>query len=98
MMGRLRHLVLRSHATYYTYHVCAVNSLTSVNQVKEGRWMGITVTKGDRRSASPLEQQERTFICCRAGWRILREAPVGIKPSRRVTGGGGVIVNAQMCR
>src|SRR5919107_684994 len=89
MMGRPRHLVLRSHATYYTYHVCAVNSLTSVSQVKGTRWMGIEEIEGDKRSTSHLEQEERTFICCRAGWRIPREVPTGMKPSYRTARGEG---------
>src|SRR5215210_3994054 len=35
MTGSPYHPVLFSHATCYTYHVCAVNSLTSVIRVKD---------------------------------------------------------------
>ena len=59
---------------------------------------GIAEIEGDKRYASHLEQEERTFICCRAGWRIPREVPTGMKTSHRAARGRGVIVNAQMCR
>ena len=58
--------------------------------------MGIE-TKGDKRSIPHLEQEERGFARCRTG-RPRREAPAGMKPSRRITRGRGMIVNAQMRR
>src|SRR5919112_171534 len=98
MTGRPRHLFLHSHATCYTHHVCKVNSPASVSQVKDARWMGIVQTEGDKRSSSHLEQEVRELTKCRAGRRPRREVPADMKPSHRTARGGGVIVNAQMCR
>ncbi len=59
--------------------------------------MGITVTEGDERSASHIEQEEQRCTRCRAGLPR-REVPTGMMLSRRIVRGEGVIVNAQMCR
>jgi hypothetical protein len=50
--------------------------------------------KGDKRSTSRLEQEERGFTRCRAERRLRCEVPAEVKPSRRITRGEGVIANA----
>jgi hypothetical protein len=46
-------------------------------------------TKGDKRSTSRLEQEERGFARCHAERRLRREVPAKVKPSRRMTRGEG---------
>ena len=90
---------LRSRAPCYTYHVRAVNSPSSVSQVKGPGWMAIAETVGNKRSTSHFEQVERGFTRSRTGWWLRCELPADMKPSRTITRGEGeVIVNAQMCR
>jgi hypothetical protein len=88
MTGAPRQPLLRSRPACNTYHLCAVNSLTSVSRVKGPIWMGIE-TEGDKRSTSPLEQKKRGFTKCRAKRRLRREMPADIKPSYRTTRGEG---------
>jgi hypothetical protein len=57
---RLSTLFPRSRAACNTYHLCAVSSLASVSRVKGLGLSGIE-TKGDIRSTSRLEQEERGF-------------------------------------
>ena len=88
MTGVPRRPSLRWRATWYTYHVNAVDSLRSINRVKRPRWMGTAETEGEKRATSHLEQQKRGCTRCRAERRLRREVSADTEPAQKNEGEG----------